>query len=56
MTITCPFCDGRGEIDADTRKGRRPSFVYAADPAEAAELVEAFACALTIRKPGHAIY
>jgi len=34
---------------ADTRKGRRPSFVYAADPAEAAELVEAFACALEAR-------
>ena len=31
---------------ADTRKGRRPSFVYAADPEEAAELVEAFAAAL----------
>jgi D-aminoacyl-tRNA deacylase len=25
---------------ADTRKGRRPSFVYAAEPARAAELVE----------------
>lgn len=34
---------------ADTRKGRRPSFVYAADPAEAAELVEAFAAALEDR-------
>ena len=31
---------------ADTRRGRRPSFVYAADPEEAAELVEAFAAAL----------
>ena len=31
---------------ADTRKGRRPSFVHAADPGEAAELVEAFAAAL----------
>ena len=34
---------------ADTRKGRRPSFVYAADPIEAAELVEAFAAALETR-------
>jgi len=34
---------------ADTRKGRRPSFVYAADPEEAAELVEAFAAALEAR-------
>ena len=34
---------------ADTRKGRRPSFVYAADPEEAAELVEAFAAALESR-------
>ncbi len=34
---------------ADTRKGRRPSFVYAADPGEAAELVEAFARALETR-------
>jgi len=34
---------------ADTRKGRRPSFVYAADPGEAAELVEAFAAALEAR-------
>jgi D-tyrosyl-tRNA(Tyr) deacylase len=31
---------------ADTRKGRRPSFVGAAEPAKAAELVEAFALAL----------
>ena len=28
---------------ADTRKGRRPSFIYAADPAVAAPLVEHFA-------------
>ena len=34
---------------ADTRKGRRPSFVYAADPEEAAELVEPFAAALEAR-------
>jgi D-tyrosyl-tRNA(Tyr) deacylase len=34
---------------ADTRKGRRPSFVYAADPREAEELVEAFARALEAR-------
>lgn len=34
---------------ADTRKGRRPSFVYAADPAAAAPLVEAFAVALEDR-------
>ena len=34
---------------ADTRKGRRPSFVHAADPEEAAELVEAFAAALETR-------
>ena len=31
---------------ADTRKGRRPSFVYAAEPTRAAELVEHFARAL----------
>ena len=31
---------------ADTRKGRRPSFVYAADPERAAELVERFAIEL----------
>jgi len=31
---------------ADTRKGRRPSFVYAAEPARAAELVEHFATQL----------
>src|SRR5437764_1947367 len=35
---------------ADTRKGRRPSFVYAADPEEAAELVEAVAAALEARR------
>jgi len=34
---------------ADTRKGRRPSFVDAADPDEAAALVEAFAQALEAR-------
>ncbi|HEY7478807.1 MAG TPA: D-aminoacyl-tRNA deacylase [Actinomycetota bacterium] len=34
---------------ADTRKGRRPSFVYAADPDEAASLVEAFAAAVESR-------
>lgn len=34
---------------ADTRKGRRPSFVDAADPAEAADLVESFATALETR-------
>jgi D-tyrosyl-tRNA(Tyr) deacylase len=34
---------------ADTRKGRRPSFIRAADPAEAAELVETFAKALEAR-------
>ena len=34
---------------ADTRKGRRPSFVRAADPAEAAELVERFAKAIEVR-------
>jgi D-aminoacyl-tRNA deacylase len=34
---------------ADTRKGRRPSFVYAADPAEAATLVDTFADALDAR-------
>jgi D-tyrosyl-tRNA(Tyr) deacylase len=31
---------------ADTRKGRRPSFVYAAEPARAAELVEHLATQL----------
>jgi D-aminoacyl-tRNA deacylase len=34
---------------ADTRKGRRPSFIYAADPQEAAALVETFAQALEAR-------
>jgi D-aminoacyl-tRNA deacylase len=34
---------------ANTRKGRRPSFVDAADPTEAAALVEAFAAALEAR-------
>ncbi|MGE5227934.1 MAG: D-aminoacyl-tRNA deacylase [Planctomycetaceae bacterium] len=34
---------------ADTRKGRRPSFVGAADPSEAARLVERFAAALEAR-------
>jgi D-tyrosyl-tRNA(Tyr) deacylase len=34
---------------ADTRKGRRPSFTDAADPAEAARLVERFAAALEDR-------
>ncbi len=43
---------------ADTRKGRRPSFVYAADPAEAAELVEAFAAAVEARgvKVGRGVF
>jgi D-tyrosyl-tRNA(Tyr) deacylase len=34
---------------ADTRKGRRPSFVDAADPDEAAAVVEAFARAIEAR-------
>jgi D-tyrosyl-tRNA(Tyr) deacylase len=34
---------------ADTSKGRRPSFVRAADPDAAAELVESFAAALEAR-------
>ncbi|MEX0984238.1 MAG: D-aminoacyl-tRNA deacylase [Actinomycetota bacterium] len=34
---------------ANTRKGRRPSFVDAAEPALAAELVESFATALEAR-------
>jgi len=34
---------------ADTRKGRRPSFVRAADPAVAQDLVEAFARAVEAR-------
>ena len=43
---------------ADTRKGRRPSFVYAADPTEAEELVEAFAQALETRglKVGRGVF
>jgi len=43
---------------ADTRKGRRPSFVYAADPPEAEELVEAFAQALETRglKVGRGVF
>ncbi len=34
---------------ADTRKGRRPSFIAAAEPLTAADLVEAFARALEAR-------
>jgi D-aminoacyl-tRNA deacylase len=34
---------------ADTRKGRRPSFIRAADPSGAAELVETFAKAVEAR-------
>ena len=43
---------------ADPRKGRRPSFVNAADPTEAAELVEAFAGALEARgvKVGRGVF
>ena len=43
---------------ADTRKGRRPSFVYAADPGEAEELVEALAQALETRglKVGRGVF
>ena len=43
---------------ADTRKGRRPSFVYAADPGEAEVLVEAFARALETRglKVGRGVF
>jgi D-aminoacyl-tRNA deacylase len=43
---------------ADTRKGRRPSFAYAADPREAEELVEAFAHALETRglKVGRGVF
>lgn len=52
-----PLADAGGEalvvsqftLYADTRKGRRPSFVGAADPDEAAALVEAFARALETR-------
>ena len=43
---------------ADTRKGRRPSFVYAAEPTEAEDLVEAFAEALEARglKVGRGVF
>ena len=43
---------------ADTRKGRRPSFVYAAEPSVAAELVEAFAQAVEARgvKVGRGVF
>ena len=34
---------------ADSRKGRRPSFIDAARPEQAAELVEAFATAVAVR-------
>ena len=61
-----PIADVGGEalvvsqftLYADTRKGRRPSFVYAADPTEAAELVEAFAGALEARglKVGRGVF
>lgn len=52
-----PLADAGGEalvvsqftLYADTRKGRRPSFIGAADPDEAAALVEAFARALEAR-------
>ena len=36
-------------LDGDTRKGRRPSFIDAARPELAAELVEAFAAAVETR-------
>ena len=36
----------------DTRKGRRPSFIYAAAPELAAELVEVFAAAVAARGIG----
>ena len=61
-----PIADVDGEalvvsqftLYADTRKGRRPSFVYAADPREAEELVEAFARALETRglKVGRGVF
>jgi D-tyrosyl-tRNA(Tyr) deacylase len=61
-----PIADVDGEalvvsqftLYADTRKGRRPSFVYAADPGEAEELVEAFAQALETRglKVGRGVF
>ena len=61
-----PIADVDGEalvvsqftLYADTRKGRRPSFVHAADPGEAEELVEAFARALETRglKVGRGVF
>ena len=61
-----PIADVDGEalvvsqftLYADTRKGRRPSFVYAADPGEAEVLVEAFARALETRglKVGRGVF
>jgi len=61
-----PIADVDGEVlvvsqftlYADTRKGRRPSFVSAADPREAEELVEAFAQALETRglKVGRGVF
>jgi len=61
-----PIADVDGEalvvsqftLYADTRKGRRPSFVYAADPGEAEELVESFARALETRglKVGRGVF
>jgi D-tyrosyl-tRNA(Tyr) deacylase len=61
-----PIADVDGEalvvsqftLYADTRKGRRPSFVYAADHGEAEELVEAFAQALETRglKVGRGVF
>ncbi len=61
-----PIADVDGEalvvsqftLYADTRKGRRPSFVYAADPREAEEQVEAFARALETRglKVGRGVF
>jgi D-tyrosyl-tRNA(Tyr) deacylase len=43
---------------ADTRKGRRPSFVYAAEPARAAELVEHLAASLEAGgvRVGHGVF
>ena len=61
-----PIADVDGEalvvsqftLYADTRKGRRPSFVHAADPREAEELVESFARALETRglKVGRGVF
>jgi D-tyrosyl-tRNA(Tyr) deacylase len=61
-----PIADVDGEalvvsqftLYADTRKGRRPSFVYAADPGEAEQPVEAFAQALETRglKVGRGVF